>query len=289
MRARKRFGQHFLHDPNVLGRIASAISPRPGDHIVEIGPGRGALTHALLEEWLELAGDDAANANQPRQVESTTPNGIDASATPEPRPSLDLIEIDRDLVPRLRSEFSGNPRIAVHEADALDFDFARLARERGGRLRVVGNLPYNISTPLLFHLLDSAAVIDDLHIMLQREVVERIAAHPGSGDYGRLTVMLAPWVRAESLFDVGPGAFQPPPKVWSAVVRLTVLREPAFTVSPHFGAVVSAAFSHRRKTIRNALRDVVTPEQIAACDVDLGCRPETLSPASFNRLAQTLD
>jgi 16S rRNA (adenine1518-N6/adenine1519-N6)-dimethyltransferase len=257
MRARKRFGQHFLHDPNVLERIASAVSPRAGEHIVEIGPGRGALTHALLEEW--------------------------------PDASLDLIEIDRDLVPRLRDEFAGNPHVAVHEADALDFDFAKLASDRGGRLRIVGNLPYNISTPLLFHLLQGAAVIDDLHIMLQREVVERIAAHPGSGDYGRLTVMLAPWVKAESLFDVGPGAFQPPPKVWSAVVRLKVLREPAFTVSPHFAAVVSAAFSHRRKTIRNALRNVVTPEQIAACDVDLGSRPETLSPDSFNRLARTLD
>ena len=257
MRARKRFGQHFLHDPAVLDRIASAISPRAGDHIVEIGPGRGALTHALLEDW--------------------------------PDATLDLVELDRDLVPRLREGFAGNPRIAVHEADALDFDFAKLANDRGGRLRIVGNLPYNISTPLLFHLLGSATVIDDMHVMLQREVVERIAAHPGSGDYGRLTVMLAPWVRAESLFDVGPGAFHPPPKVWSAVVRLIVRREPAFTVSPHFGAVVSAAFSHRRKTIRNALRNVVTPEQIAACDVDLGSRPETLSPDSFNRLAQTLD
>jgi 16S rRNA (adenine1518-N6/adenine1519-N6)-dimethyltransferase len=273
MRARKRFGQHFLHDPGVLGRIASAISPRAGDHIVEIGAGRGALTHALLEDWPDLASGGALRAA----------DGASAGAT------LDLIEIDRELAPRLRDEFAGNPRIAVHEADALDFDFARLANERGGHLRIVGNLPYNISTPLLFHLLESAAVIDDLHVMLQREVVERIAASPGSGDYGRLTVMLAPWVAAESLFDVGPGAFQPPPRVWSSVVRLIVRREPAFTVSPHFGAVVSAAFSHRRKTIRNALRDVVTPEQIAACDVDLGCRPETLSPDSFNRLARTLD
>jgi len=261
MRARKRFGQHFLHDPGVLHKIVSAISPRPTDHLVEIGPGRGALTHALLEEWGNIA--DGA--------------------------TLDLIEIDRDLVPVLRDEFSGNPRITVHEADALDFDFAQLASARGGRLRVIGNLPYNISTPLLFHLLDSADAIDDLHIMLQREVVDRIAAAPGSGDYGRLTVMLAPWVVAESLFDVGPGAFQPPPRVWSAVVRLSVRRAPAFTVSPHFAAVVSAAFSHRRKTIRNALRNLVTAEQIAASGVDLGARPETLSPDSFNRMASTLD
>ena len=263
MRARRRFGQHFLHDPGVLHKIVRAISPGPADHIVEIGPGRGALTHTLIDDWAGLAAGDAA--------------------------TLDLIEIDRDLAPLLRDQFAGNPRIAVHEADALDFDFTKLANDRGGRLRVIGNLPYNISTPLLFHLLDSAGAIDDMHVMLQREVVDRIAAHPGTGDYGRLTVMLAPWVQAESLFDVGPGAFQPPPKVWSAVVRLGVRRAPPFVVSPHFAAVVAAAFSHRRKTIRNALRDVVTPEQIAACGVDLMARPETLSPDSFNKLARTLD
>src|SRR4051812_7947908 len=160
VRARKRFGQHFLHDPGVLHKIVRAITPRATDHIVEIGPGRGALTHALLEEW----------------------SGIPEGGT------LDLIEIDRDLAPALRDEFADNPRITVHEADALEFDFAQLASERGGRLRIIGNLPYNISTPLLFHLLDSAGAIDDLHVMLQREVVERIAASPGSGDYGRLTV-----------------------------------------------------------------------------------------------------
>ena len=264
MRARKRFGQHFLHDPSVLDKIVRAISPGPADHVVEIGPGRGALTHALLEDWAALT-DDSSGA------------------------TLDLIEIDRDLAPLLREQFTGHPRIVVHEADALEFDFATLANERGGRLRVIGNLPYNISTPLMFHLLKSSDAIDDMHVMLQREVVERIAAQPDTGDYGRLTVMLAPWVRAESLFDVGPGAFKPPPKVWSAVVRLSVRRAPAFAVSPHFGAVVATAFSHRRKTIRNALKGLVTPEQIAACDVDLMARPETLSPDTFNRLARTLD
>jgi len=268
MRARRRFGQHFLHDPGVLDKIVRAVGPQSGDHVVEIGPGRGALTHALLEGWPEVA------------------NGADGSSN---APTLDLIEIDRDLAPLLRDEFADNPRITIHEADALDFDFAQLAASRGGKLRVIGNLPYNISTPLLFHLLESASAVDDMHVMLQREVVDRIAASPGTGDYGRLTVMLAPWVAAEHLFDVGPGAFQPPPKVWSAVVRLTVRREPAFAVSSHFGAVVAAAFSHRRKTIRNALRDVVTPEQITSCGVDLTSRPETISPASFNMLAHTLD
>jgi 16S rRNA (adenine1518-N6/adenine1519-N6)-dimethyltransferase len=286
-RARKRFGQHFLHDPNVLDRIVYAISPKPGEHIVEIGPGRGALTRALLEDWpaVSSGSDGAVKTGTVDSAAAAAPaTGANSSAA-----TLDLIEIDRDLAPALREEFAGNPRIAVHEADALDFDFAALAAERGGRLRIVGNLPYNISTPLLFHLLDNAAAIEDMHVMLQREVVDRIAARPGTGDYGRLTVMLSPWTEAHSLFDVGPGAFQPPPRVWSAVVRLGVRREPAFTVSPHFAGVVSAAFSHRRKTIRNALRDVVTPEQISACGVDLGSRPETLSPESFNRLARTLD
>jgi len=255
MRARKRFGQHFLHDPAVLDRIAHAVSPRAPDHLVEIGPGRGALTRALLDS---------------------------------PAGSLDAIEIDRDLVPELRHEFASEPRFNVHEADALDFDFTGLARDRGGRLRIVGNLPYNISTPLLFHLLKHVDAIDDMHVMLQREVVNRIAARPGNGDYGRLTVMLAPWLEAESLFDVGPGAFQPPPKVWSAVVRLTVRREPAFAVSPQFAAVVASAFSHRRKTLRNALRGIATAAQIESCDVDPNARPETIAPEAFNRLAQSL-
>ncbi len=258
MRARRRFGQHFLHDPGVLDKIVTAIRPKPGDHIVEIGPGRGALTHALLEGWPEGATLD------PSKSIATWRRGCAMSSRAT-----------------LTSPFT-RPTRSTSTSPAL-------AAERGGRLRIVGNLPYNISTPLLFHLLGSASAIDDLHIMLQREVVDRIAAQPGTGDYGRLTVMLTPWVVAESLFDVGPGAFKPPPKVWSAVARLGVRREPAFPVSPHFGAVVAAAFSHRRKTIRNALRGVVTPEQITACDVDLGARPETISPASFNRLARTLD
>jgi 16S rRNA (adenine1518-N6/adenine1519-N6)-dimethyltransferase len=255
VKARKRFGQHFLHDPSVLDRIARAIAPRATDAVVEIGPGRGALTHVLLESDCR---------------------------------SLDAIEIDRDLVPRLGQEFATEPRFTVHEADALDFDFTALGEARGGRLRIVGNLPYNISTPLLFHLLKHVKVIDDMHVMLQREVVNRIAATPGNGDYSRLTVMLSPWLKAESLFDVGPGAFKPPPKVWSSVVRLTVRPEPAFAVSEHFAAVVSSAFSHRRKTLRNALRGVVTAQQIESCDVDPNARPETIAPEAFNRLARSL-
>jgi len=254
---RKRFGQHFLHDPTVLERIVAAIGPRAADHLVEIGPGRGALTRLLL---------DAGNG------------------------ALDAIEIDRDLAALLRTEFAADyPRFVLHEADALDFDFTRLAAERGGRLRIVGNLPYNISTPLLFHLLDHATAIEDLHIMLQREVIARMAAEPDGDDYGRLTVMLAPWVTVEHLFDVGPGAFSPPPRVWSAVARLTVRTEPAFAVSPHFGKVVAAAFSHRRKTLRNALRSLLSLEQIERCALNPGARPETLAPEAFNDLAKTLD
>jgi 16S rRNA (adenine1518-N6/adenine1519-N6)-dimethyltransferase len=253
---RKRFGQHFLHDPSVLEHIVAEVCPRPDDRLVEIGPGRGALTRLLLE-----AGNGA----------------------------LDAIEIDRDLVRLLRSQLAEYPRFVIHEADALEFDFTRLAHERGGKLRVVGNLPYNISTPLLFHLLKHGGAIEDLHIMLQREVVARMAAQPDDPDYGRLTIMLAPWVTVERLFDVGPGAFTPPPRVWSAVVRLTVRPEPAFTVSPHFAAVVAAAFSHRRKTVRNALRELVSLEQIERCGLDPSARPETFAPRAFNDLAKLLD
>ena len=255
-RARKRFGQHFLHDPAVLDRIVEAIGPRATDHLVEIGPGRGALTRRLVEA---------------------------------PHATLDAIEVDRDLVALLHSDLGNQPRLSVSEADALDFDFAGLAHARGGKLRVVGNLPYNVSTPLLFHLLRNASSVEDMYFMLQREVVERIVATPGDDSYGRLTVMLAPWVRAERLFDVGPGAFHPPPKVWSAVVQLVVRPEAAFPVSPHFAAVVAAAFAHRRKTLRNAIKDLLSREQIEAAGIDPGVRPETLAPTAFNTLARTLD
>lgn len=258
--ARRRFGQHFLHDPAVIGRIVQALSIRPGDRLVEIGPGRGALTRLLLDS---------------------------------PAASVDAIEIDRDLARRLRAELSAHEGFALHEKDALEVDFAQLSRERGGALRVVGNLPYNISTPLLFHLLADLPATDkpllDLHIMLQREVALRIAARPGDENYGRLTVMLAPWVRVERLFDVGPGAFQPPPKVWSTVLRLTVLGQPLFQVSPSYRRVVSAAFAQRRKTLRNALKGLVSAGQMQSCGVDPLARPETLAPQALNALAESLD
>jgi len=252
MRARKRFGQHFLHDPGVLGRIVAAVDPRPEENLVEIGPGPGALTAALL-------------ARVPR---------------------LDAVEIDRDLAAQLRRRWPGE--LTLHEADALRFDFAALAAERGGPLRVVGNLPYNISTPLLFHFLQARGAIGDLTVMLQKEVVERLAAAPGSGEYGRLTVMLAPWFAIEHLFDVGPGAFQPPPRVWSAVARLRVLAAPRFAVPATYGELVARAFMQRRKTLRNSLRGLVAAGAWVEAGVDPGARPETLRPEQFAALAATL-
>jgi 16S rRNA (adenine1518-N6/adenine1519-N6)-dimethyltransferase len=249
IRTRKRFGQHFLHDPAVLARILQAVDPQPDDLVLEIGPGSGTLTALLLQHQRQLH----------------------------------VVEIDRDLAAALRARYP--ERLVVHEGDALKFDYAGLAAERGGRLRIVGNLPYNISTPLLFRLLEDLPHIRDLHVMLQREVVDRMAAAPGSRDYGRLTVMLSPQLQIDKLFEVGPGAFHPPPRVWSAVARLTVLPEPRYVVTTAFRQVVAAAFSHRRKTLRNALRTLVPEAAFAACGVDPGARPETLAPAQYAALA----
>ena len=249
IRARKRFGQHFLHDPGVLARIVAAVAPQPGEHIVEIGPGPGALTAQLL------------------------------AAVPD----IDAVEIDRDLAAALRERWPHSLRL--HEGDALRFDFTQLAAARGGPLRLVGNLPYNISTPLLFHFLEHRAAVRDLTVMLQKEVVERMAAAPGSGDYGRLTVMLAPWFDIEHVFDVGPGAFHPPPRVWSAVAHLTVLAQPRFALPDAWAEVVARAFSQRRKTLRNSLRGLVDAAGWEASGIDAGQRPEQLHPEQFATLA----
>jgi 16S rRNA (adenine1518-N6/adenine1519-N6)-dimethyltransferase len=253
-RARKRFGQHFLHDPGVIARIVAAIDPQPGERLVEIGPGLGALTLPLLER----AG------------------------------RLEVVELDRDVIPRLAERARGHGELVIHEADALEFDFAALAGP-GPRLRLCGNLPYNISTPLLFHLLESQAAIEDMHFMLQKEVVARMAASPGSKVYGRLTVMLAVHCSVERLFDVGPGAFRPPPRVDSAVVRLVPHASAPFPVADpvRFAAVVSAAFGQRRKTLRNALGGLVDPAGFTAAGVDPGRRAETLAPREFALLAAT--
>ena len=252
-RARKRFGQHFLHDPAVIARIVAAIALQPGDAAVEIGPGRGALTSQLL-----------AAAGR-----------------------LDAVEIDRDLAAELSARFAAQPHFTLHEQDALEMDWRSLALLRGTRLRVVGNLPYNISTPLLFRLLRDAGSILDMHFMLQKEVVDRILAPPGSRTYGRLTVMLAPLARAVRVLEVGAGAFQPPPQVSSAMVRLTVEPSPPeWARTPLYATLVTAAFGQRRKTLRNALGGLLDASQISALGIDPGARAEVLAPEQFGALAR---
>ncbi|HLN50400.1 MAG TPA: 16S rRNA (adenine(1518)-N(6)/adenine(1519)-N(6))-dimethyltransferase RsmA [Steroidobacteraceae bacterium] len=252
MAVRKRFGQHFLHDPSVIRRIVDAVAPSSGERVVEVGPGRGALTWSLLERAKQL----------------------------------DVIEIDRDLAHSLAADPRAQARLRVHLEDVLDTDFERL-RAGGPPLRIVGNLPYNISTPLMFRLLRQRAAIADMHFMLQREVVDRMAAEPGGKDYGRLTVMLAAYAEVQALFEVGPGAFHPKPKVWSAIVRLRPSALPRFDIGDDraLRTLVTAAFSHRRKTLRNGLKGLLTGEDIESCGIDPQLRPETLAPAQFGRLA----
>lgn len=251
-RARRRFGQHFLHERGIIARIIACIDPRPGERLVEIGPGLGALTAPLL-----------ARAD-----------------------TLDVIELDRDLARRLSETFAAHAGLHVHVADALRFDFRALAGD-GRRLRVVGNLPYNISTPLLFRLIEQARIIEDMHFMLQRELVERMAAGPGSRDYGRLSVMVGLACEVEKLLDVAPGAFRPAPEVRSAFVRLRTRREPPIRLHDRavFADIVGRCFSRRRKTLRNCLRDVLSEPEIRALGIDPGVRPENLDLAAFGRLA----
>ena len=248
---RRRFGQNFLVDTHYIDRIVAAIDPRPGDNLVEIGPGLAALTALLIER----AGSIAA------------------------------VEIDRDLAARLRERFPAEA-LRLHEADALGFDFRTL----GPALRVVGNLPYNISSPLLFRLADYAGQVRDAHVMLQREVVARMTASPGTADYGRLSVMLQIRFAITRLFTVPAGAFRPAPKVESAVARLVPLRDdvPAIADFGLFQRIVMAAFGQRRKTLRNALSGIATPAQLEAAGIAPGARGETLAVADFVRLANQL-
>jgi 16S rRNA (adenine1518-N6/adenine1519-N6)-dimethyltransferase len=250
--ARKRFGQNFLHDPAVIRRIVTAVAPRPGEHLVEIGPGRGAITTELLR----AAG------------------------------RLEAVELDRDLIEPLARTCAGLGELSIHSADALSFDLCALAPP-GERLRLVGNLPYNISTPLLFRFLGQVDCIHDMHLMLQREVVERIAAGPGSKTYGRLSVMVQASCRAESLFVIRPGAFQPAPKVDSAFLRLTPHRPLPHPVDDPacLACIVAAAFSQRRKTLRNSLRALVSVETLEALGIDPGRRAEELAVETFVALA----
>ena len=252
--ARKRFGQNFLHDPGVIERIIRAIHPKPDDAIVEIGPGLGAITEEIL----------AVN------------------------PRLQVVELDRDLIPILRTKFFNYPDFRIHQADALKFDFSQLSDEKP--LRIIGNLPYNISTPLIFHLLAQTGVVQDMHFMLQKEVVQRMAAVSGDNNYGRLGIMTQYFCKVQPLFEVGPGAFRPAPKVDSAIVRLvphTELPYPAKDLGT-LQAVVRTAFNARRKTLRKALGSLVAVEQLQALGINDGLRPENLSLADYVSIADML-
>lgn len=249
-RPRKHFGQNFLHDRNIVDKILRAIAPRATDHVVEIGPGHGALTRPLLQTVAKL----------------------------------DALEIDRDLAAALTHDLD-DAKLTVHVGDALKFDFAAIATGPAS-LRLVGNLPYNISTPLLFHFLDHSELFLDAHVMLQKEVVERMSAAPGSKTYGRLTVSLAARCRVESLFVVRPGSFTPSPRVDSAVARLTPdpQRRSRITDENAFDHIVSQAFNQRRKRLTNALRNTLTAGQIEELDIDPGLRAEMLDVDAFIRL-----
>ncbi len=253
--AKKRFGQNFLHDPTVIGRIVSTINPQPGDTIVEIGPGPGALTQPVLKQ----AG------------------------------KLKAIELDREVIPKLKMFCLGDGELEIIEADALKVDFRPFA-EGAGSLRVIGNLPYNISTPLLFHLFEQVDVIRDMHFMLQKEVVDRLVAVPGTKDYGRLSIMAQYYANPELMFLVKPGAFNPPPKVDSAIVRLIpkTTEEKQTTDVKLMNQVVTSAFSLRRKTIRNSLKKYLSGEDFETLSINPQERAENLSLADYIKITDYL-
>ena len=252
--AKKHLGQNFLHEKGVIAKIVHAIDPQPGDAIVEIGPGQGALTFPLLDR----------------------------------HGALTAIEFDRDLHAPLQAAAREHGELRLIEGDVLGVDFTALAAELGvDQIRLVGNLPYNLSSPILFHALDHAAAIRDMHFMLQKEVVERMAAPPGNKVYGRLSVMLQAYCTVTPLFNVPPGAFRPAPKVDSAVVRLVPRAAESIGIDDpaRFAAIVRAAFGQRRKTLRNALAGTIGAGAIAAAGLDPGARAERIGVADFIRLA----
>ena len=252
---RKRFGQNFLHDHNIIYNILSSLQAKPGQHWVEIGPGQGALTEPLSKMGLRL----------------------------------DVVELDRDLVAILIEKFKQSD-LKIHSGDALRFDFSSLAVDNE-KLRIIGNLPYNISTPLMFHLLDNASSIEDMHFMLQKEVVDRICAIPGSKKYGRLSVMMQYHCATELLFDVPPESFDPAPKVMSAIVRLVPHLIPPVQVNnmAKLNTVVTHAFSQRRKTLRNSLKKIIDENAIKDLNIDPTSRAEVLTLDDFARLSNLLE
>ena len=255
-RARKRFGQNFLSDPNIIRKIIDGIRPQPGELMVEIGPGLGAMTAPLIERLGHLH----------------------------------VVEIDRDLIARLHERYTA-AQLTVHEGDALKFDFGSLCASQDAgtppSLRIVGNLPYNISTPILFHLAGFADKVKDMTFMLQKEVVMRMVAEPGTEEYGRLSVMLQYRFRMGRLFDVPPGAFRPAPKVMSSIVRLAPLPADQLGAKDEalFGRIVTAAFGQRRKTLRNTLREFIDEAGLAELGIDAGLRGERLSVAQYIAIA----
>jgi len=251
-RPRKRFGQHFLNDPMVIDHIIHAFHPQPSENIVEIGPGLGALTQPLL-----------------RQAEK-----------------LSVIELDRDLIAKLESMAHPLGKLTVYQGDILNFDLSTLG-SKDNKLRVIGNLPYNISTPLLFHLLDSHHLIHDMMFMLQKEVASRLAAVPGTSAYGRLTLMVQYACEVTSLFDVPPQAFTPPPQVNSSVVKLVPYASPPFVADSlkSYQNIVRDAFNQRRKTIRNALKNRVSEAQLQQLGIDPQRRPEQLSLEEYVKIS----
>jgi len=256
-RARKRFGQNFLEDDGIIRRIVKAISPKVTDNIVEIGPGKGAITAQILTSC----------------------------------PTLNVIELDRDLIPVLLSQFiSRYPDFKIHQTDALKFDFGTLLGEPKTPLRIVGNLPYNISTPLIFHLLSYHSNVRDMHFMLQKEVVQRMAAAPNTKAYGRLSIMVQYYCKVDNLFEVPPESFDPQPKVDSAIVRLVPYAEP-----PHpakdvklLSGLVNTAFQQRRKTLRNTLKQMLSSTEIESLNIDSSARPENISLLEFVKLSDLL-
>lgn len=249
---RKRFGQNFLRDDGIIASIISTLQAKPGQHFVEIGPGQGALTEPLLKKGI----------------------------------SLDVVELDRDLVGLLARKFNRYPNLHIHSADALKFDFSTLA-EPDEKLRIIGNLPYNISTPLMFHLLENADCMEDMHFMLQKEVVERICAAPGGKEYGRLSIMMQYYCATEHLFDVGPESFDPAPRVTSAVIKLVPHRQPPVQVNDlaKFNEIVAQAFSQRRKTVRNSLKKSIMEADFDGLEIDPNLRAENLTLYDFARIS----
>lgn len=254
--ARKRFGQNFLNDQYIIDSIVSAIHPQRDEALVEIGPGLGALTEPVGER-------------------------LD---------SLTVVELDRDLAARLQTHPFLGPKLTIFQQDAMTFDFAALAQERGQPLRVFGNLPYNISTPLMFHLFSYTGSIKDMHFMLQKEVVNRLVAGPGSKAYGRLTVMAQYYCQVIPVLEVPPHAFTPPPKVDSAVVRLVPFAEPPHPVSDVriLSRITTEAFGQRRKTLRNSLNHMVTAGALEELSIDPGLRAENVSVVQYCQLANWL-